>query len=385
MATTLPRRDCLAGLTGLTAAIATRSWSGRAQSEESARAPAFMYAGCFTTKERGHGEGLAVYGLDATTGKWKLVQLLRDIVNPSYLAVDPRGRFLYSVQGVGTQATAFQIDQKTGQLTVLNHQSTGGKNPVHLAIDATNRFLSVANYDSGSLAILPINRDGSLGPVSDLASFSGFLNPNRRQVSQPHHCPFDPSGRYIVVPDKGQDKVFSFRLDTTSGKLVASKPVNARNNAGPRHAGFHPTKPYAYVLNEQDSSVTAYHFKPEQGGLEPFQILTTLPSGFTGNNTAAEISIAPSGRFLYSSNRGHDSIAIFSIDEATGGLTSVGWEPTQGKTPRFGGLDPTGTHYYAANEDTDTIVVFRVNQSTGRLAATGEILQDKSPVTIVFR
>jgi 6-phosphogluconolactonase len=381
MATMLRRRDFIAGLAGVAAAgplLAAQSGTAGAGVR-----PRFMYVGCFTTKDRGHGDGLSVFEQDA--GKWKLVQVLREIVNPSYLFIDRNARFLYSVEGVGTQVTAYRIDEKTGKLTVLNQQSCGGKNPVHLAIDATGRFVVTANYNTGSIAALPINADGSLAPVSDLVSLTGFLDPGRKQISQPHHCPFDPTGRFVVVPDNGQDKVFVYRLDTATGKLVDGKFVVARNGSAPRHAGFHPTKPFAYVLNEQDSTVAAYRFEPQQQKIEPFQILTTLPSSYTGNNTTAEISVAPSGRFLYGSNRGHDSIAAFAIDQSTGALTPAGWESTQGRTPRFAGLDPSGTQFYAANEATDTVVAYRVDSNTGKLTPTGEILSVKTPVTIVFK
>jgi 6-phosphogluconolactonase len=272
---------------------------------------------------------------------------------------------------------------------VLNQQPTGGRNGVHLAIDATNRFLAVANYATGSLAVLPINPDGSLAPLSDLATLTGRPGPHRteQESSHPHHCPFDRTGRYIVVPDKGLDKIFVYRLDATRGKLVAadSADVAARAGAAPRHVDFHPSQPYAYVINELDSTITTYHFDPDKGALKPVQVVTTLPSTYTGNNTGAEIAVAPSGRFLYGSNRGHDSIAIFAIDTATGGLTPVGWESTQGRTPRFFTLDPSGALLLAANQNSDTVVIFRVNQATGRLAPTDQIIKVASPTTIVFR
>jgi 6-phosphogluconolactonase (cycloisomerase 2 family) len=348
-----------------------------------------MYVGSFTAEERGHGEGLSVYSRPGESGRWTLIQVMKDVPDPSFVILDRQRRFLYSAHGDGTQATAYRIDQSTGRLTVVNRQPTGGGNGVHLAIDATDRFLAVANYATGSLAVLPINQDGSLAPMSDLAKMTGTLGPHRTQqeTSHPHHCPFDRTGRFIVVPDKGLDKVFVYRLDTARGKLVPFNPpdVAARSGAGPRHVGFHPTQPYAYVINELDSTITTYHFDPDKGVLKPLQVATTLPSSYTGNNTGAEIAVAPSGRFLYGSNRGHDSIAIFAIDPSTGVLTSVGWEPTQGKTPRFFGLDPSGTHLYAANQISDTVVVFRVNQTTGTLTATGEVIKVGSPCTIVFR
>ena len=348
-----------------------------------------MYVGSFTGEGRGHGEGLSVFHRAGESDRWQRVQLLKDLADPSFVIVDRQRRCLYSVHGDGTQATAYRIDQANGRLSVLNQQPTGGRNGVHLAIDATERFLVVANYATGTVALLPIEQDGSLGPRSDLATLTGTLGPHRTQqeTSHPHHCPFDRTGRFVVVPDKGLDKVFVYRLDTSRGTLVPGTPagVASRAGAGPRHADFHPTRPFVYVINELDSTIALYKFDAEKGGLQPLQVHTTMPSSYTGNNSGAEIAVAPSGRFVYGSNRGHDSIAIFSIDQSTGLLTSVGWEPTQGKTPRFFGLDPTGTHLYAANQNSDTVVIFRVNQTTGKLTPTGETIAVGSPVTIAFR
>ena len=348
-----------------------------------------MYVGSFTSTARGHGDGLSVYRLNRESGTWALVQHLKDLANPSFLTIDREGRCLYSVHSDGTQAMAYQIDPAMGRLSVLNRQSTGGTNGVHLAIDATNRFLAVANYATGSLAILPINPDGSLAPLSDLATLTGTPGPHRteQESSHPHHCPFDRSGRFIVVPDKGLDKIFVYRLDTTRGKLVAGEPadVTARAGSAPRHVDFHPSQPYAYVINELGSTITTYHFDPGTGALKPVQIVPTLPSSYTGNNTGAEIVVAPSGRFLYGSNRGHDSIAVFAIDTATGVLTSVGWQSTEGRTPRCFALDPSGAMLYAANQSSDTVVIFRVNQTTGQLTPTDHVVKVASPTTIVFR
>ena len=348
-----------------------------------------MYIGSYTSQGRGHGEGISVYRRDQASNAWALIQVVKDFADPSFLAIDRQGRCLYSAHGDGTQATAYRIDSATGRLTVINQQPTGGRNGVHLAIDATNRCLALANYATGALVVLPINADGSLAAVADSAAMTGALGPHRTQQesSHPHHCPFDPSGRVIVVPDKGLDRVFVYRLDASSGTLTAGTPpsVDARAGAGPRHVDFHPTQPFAYVINELDSTITAYRFAPDKGVLAPMQVIPTLPSTYTGNNTGAEIRVAPSGRFVYGSNRGHDSIAIFAVDRRTGMLNVVGWESTRGRTPRFFGLDPSGTALYAANQNSDTVVSFRVNETTGTLTPTGEIIKVGSPSTIVFK
>jgi 6-phosphogluconolactonase len=379
----LGRRDFLGGLAGV--AVGALGQRGSAKPP----VPAFMYVGSFTGKDGGRGDGLSVYHRASESDRWTLVQLMKELADPSFLIVDRSGRHLYSAHGDGTQVTTYQIDQTSGRLNVLNQQATGGRNGVHLAIDATNRFLTVANYATGSLALFPIDPDGSLGPRSDLAAMTGEPGPHRTQQesSHPHHCPFDRTGRYIVVPDKGLDRIFLYRLDTAHGKLVAGDPplVSARAGAAPRHVAFHPTRPFAYAINELDSTITTYQFDPDKGMLKALQIVPTVPPTYTENNTGAEIVVAPSGRFVYGSNRGHDSVAIFAVDTQTGMLKSVGWESTQGRTPRFFALDPSSAYLYAANQGSDTVVVFSVEQMTGKLTPTGETIQIKTPTTIVFR
>jgi 6-phosphogluconolactonase len=389
----IPRRDFLGGAAGLMAALATGGCAPMANpsTKPSVQSmPKFAYVGSYTTKERnGQGEGINVYQVDPGTGNWTHMQLLKDIVNPSFLALEPGERFLYSAHGDGDEATAFQIDAPSGRLNVLNRQPTGGKNGVSLDVDPSDRFLVLANYGSGTVAVLPISPDGSLAKLSDLVTLPGKPGPHRTEQasSHPHDVAFDPSGRFLVVPDKGLDMVFVYRLDTASGKLVAANPpsVASRPGAGPRHVDFHPRKPYAYVLNELDSTITTYALDADRGELKPLQVITTLPPAFTGHSMTSEIEVAPSGRFVYASNRGHDSLAIFSIDEATGALSSVGWEPTQGKTPRFFAIYPAGTFLYAANQNSHTIVTFRVDQVSGKLTPTGQVVKTGSPVTIVFR
>jgi 6-phosphogluconolactonase (cycloisomerase 2 family) len=360
--------------------------------------PLFAYVGCRTTKERGaHGEGINVYRVDTVSGKWAHVQLVQDLVNPSFLALDRTHNFLYSVHGDFSEVSAFRIDKPTGTLTFLNRQSTLGKNPVHLAVDPTNCFLIVGNYETGTIAVLRIGKDGSLTPPCDLATVPAAAEPSRvyppRQgTSHPHHVPFDRSGNYIVVPDLGLDKVFVFRLDVSSGKLIPNDPpfVNSCDGAGPRHIEFHPDRPYAYVVNELDSTITTYRFDPGQGLLSPVQVISCLPATCTGNKEfargfgAAEIVVAPSGNFLYVSNRGESSIAVFSIDESDGTLSPVAWESSNGDGPRFIGLDPYGSFLCAANERSDTIVVFRVDKITGKLQSAGEVIHTGSPVCVIF-
>jgi 6-phosphogluconolactonase (cycloisomerase 2 family) len=347
------------------------------------------YVGGYTSKDRdGRGDGINVYRIDEISGAWAHLQHLGDLVNPSWLTLDPRRPVLYSAHGEGQEAIAYAIEPTTGRLRILTRQPTGGKNGVRLGIDGTGRYLVCANYSSGTVAVLPIEPDGALGALRDLVPLTGKPGPHptEQTSAHPHDVAFDPRGRFCLVPDKGLDAVFVFRVDG-GGKLVpAARPsVASQPGAGPRHAGFHPTGPFAYVLNELDSTLTTYRFDADTGGLEPRQIVSTLPQAWSGRNTTSEIAVAPSGRFVYASNRGHDSVAIFAVDPGAGTLTPVGGEPTRGKTPRFIGLDPAGAMLYAANQDSDTIVAFRVNRQSGTLTPTGQVVTVGSPSTIVFR
>jgi 6-phosphogluconolactonase len=356
----------------------------------------FAYVGAFTTPERkGHGGGINVYRVDPTSGAWTHEQLL-EIANPSFLTLDRSQRFLYSVHADLEDVSAYAIDKQNGHITALNRQSCGGKNGVHLSIDPTGRWIVTANYSAGPVGVVPIEKDGTLGPRTDLANLPGEPGPDRKQQasSHPHNVVFDPSGRFIAVPDKGLDRVFVFRLDAASGKLTPNDPpfVATRAGAGPRHIAFHPQMPSAYVINELGSSVTTYRFDAQRGVLQPIQILPSTPASYTGNNTGAEIAVAPSGRVVYASNRGQDSIAIFAVDQHDGTLTPVGWPPTHAKSPRFFCLDPAAKILYAANanegysdqQNTDTIVPFRINQANGTLTQTGQVIKTNSPCTIVF-
>ena len=389
------RRDFLARVGGLAGVLAvpgcaSRGTGGRLPADAVASGATYAYVGCYSTPDRdGNGEGIDVYRVDPASGDWAHVQLVDGLENPSFLALDRDQRFLYSVHGDRRHATAFGIHPGNGRLTRLNSQDAGGENATHLSVDPTNRFLVVSHYTSGSIAVLPINSDGSLAPLSDLIELEGTPGPHpeRQTSSHPHHNPFDPTGRFLLVPDLGFDGVFVFRLDSGSGTLVpAADPfIGAKPGAGPRHIDFHPSLPYAYVINELDSTVATYRYAGNRGAMSAVQLSSTLPPGFDGQSTCAEIAVHPGGAFLYGSNRGHDSIAIFSVDQRNGLFTPVGWESTQGEVPRFFGLDPTGTFLYACNQNSDTIVTFRINEETGMLTPTGQVLQTGSPVAIVFK
>ena len=273
----VPRRRFLGGMGGLVAALAVPgcvSRIARKMVEGRVDGSLYAYVGCYSTPDRdGHGDGINVYRMDPVSGGWSHVQLVAGLENPSFLALDGSQRFLYSVHGDRTYATAFVIDPESGRLTRLNQQEVGGENPVHLAVDQTDRFLVVSNYSSGSLAVLPINTDGSLAPRSDLVELEGTPGPHpiRQTSSNPHHNPFDPGGRFLVVPDLGLDRLFVFQLNTGTGALLPADPpfVSTRAGAGPRHVDFHPTRPYAYVINELDSTVAGLPVQRGPRGAEP--------------------------------------------------------------------------------------------------------------------
>jgi 6-phosphogluconolactonase (cycloisomerase 2 family) len=343
------------------------------------------YTGCYTSAARNaRGDGIHVYDVDTGSGAWRHLHHLGGLVNPSFLLMGHDKRFLYSVHGDETYATAFAVNPDSGNLTVLNQAGAGGKNGVHLALHPAGRFLTVANYASGNVAVLPVGVDGRLSDAIHVEAMSGNPGPHRveQPSPRPHQVLFDPTGKFLLVPDKGLDRVFVFAFDTNSGKLRPTGSAVMRSGSGPRHAAFHPRLPILWVLNELGNTVATCRWDGERGELRPIQMLPSLPPEYTGENTAAEIAVSPDGRFVYCSNRGHDSIALFAADAGTGLLAPVAWTSSHGRTPRFITLDPGGRFLYAANEQSDTIVPFRVEG--GRLVSAGAPIRNLSPVSIVF-
>lgn len=347
----------------------------------------FAYVGSRTTRERNaRGDGISVYRCDASSGALELVQVVGDLINPSFLALNKAGDRLYAVHGDCEEISSFVVDGNTGRIEFLNRQSTGGKNPVHLALDPTERFVVVSNHITSSLAVLPIEVDGSIGALTQRLQLNGEPGPHRKEqpFAKPHFNPFDPSGQFVVVPDKGLDKTFVFRFE--NGKLAPGTYPEAwaRESSGPRHIAFHPTQPWAYIANELDSTVTACRFDLTTGELRPFQVVSSLADTWVHNSRSSEIDVHPSGRTLYVSNRGEDTIAVFEICPATGKLSLSQSMPSGGRTPRFFALTPDGRFMHVLNEDSDRIATLAVHSKTGLLTSTGQSLQCGSPVCMVF-
>jgi len=350
-----------------------------------------VYVGTYT--RAGEAEGIYVFRRDPESGALTQLHVIPDR-DPSFLAFDPSKHFLFAVnehrefagEGFGF-AASYAIDQETGNLTFLSRQSTQGGEPCHLTTDPTGSHLFVANHEHGSVAVLPINPDGTLEPLSDLQQHHGSGPGPTQQGPHAHFTRFDPPGQRLLVCDKGIDKVMIYRLDAEAGKLVPADPPYAELHSGaaPRHISFHPGGRFAYVNGEADMTITAFSYDPEGGVFTELHYLSTLPEGTTGERlSTAQIMVEPSGNYVYVSNRGHNTIAIFSINQETGRLTAVGHASTEGETPRNFNIDPSGTFLYAANQNSNTIVQFRIDHETGRLQATGNVTQVGAPVCFLF-
>ncbi len=339
-------------------------------------------------------QGIYAFRFEPGSGKMTAMGLMAETVSPSFLAIHPNRRFLYAVNEVadydGKQAgsvSSFSIDAGTGKLKFLNRVSSRGAGPCHLALDKTGRWLFVANYAGGSVAVFPVHTDGTLGEASAFIQHSGS-SVNRERQSGPHAHSANPSpdNRFVLVADLGLDQVFSYRFDSAKGTLAPDDPPYTKIAAGsgPRHMAFAPDGKYAYVLSELLATVTAFRYDASGGSMEELQTLSTLPDNFTGNKSGAEIAMHPNGKFLYASNRGDDSIAIFRVDPVHGTISAAGRVPTQGKTPRNFAIDLSGAYLFAANQNSGSVVEFRIDPSIGGLTPTGEVLNIPSPVCIVF-
>ncbi len=352
-----------------------------------------VYIGTYTWKVS---KGIYLMQLDLATGKLTEPELAAEATNPTFLALHPSRRFLYAVGEIGNFAgkktgsvSAWAVIPETGKLKAINQQSSGGAGPCHVIVDKEGKNLLVANYSGGSVAVLPIADDGSLKEPSCVIQHQGKgHDPRRQEGPHAHSINLDAAGRFAFAADLGLDKVFVYRFDPAAGKLVPNDPpaASVAPGAGPRHFAFHPNGRFAYVINEMGMTITAFAYNAERGALKEIQTVPTLPAGreITPADSTAEVQVHPSGRFVYGSNRGHNSIAIYAVDPETGKLTPIGNESTQGKNPRNFGIDPTGTWLLAANQDSANVVVFRIDPATGKLSANGVKAEVPFPVCVKF-
>jgi 6-phosphogluconolactonase len=353
----------------------------------------FVYFGTYTNDKS---KGIYRARLTVDTGKLSPAELAAECPDPSFLAVHPKSNFLYAIDEGSDPAktptrgvSGFALDRATGALTPLNSQSAGSPGPCHLAVDHEGRCVLVANYSGGSVAALPLAADGRLGaPTAVLKHTGSSVNPARQKEPHAHVVTVSPDNHYVLAADLGIDKVLVYRLDAKRAALAPNDPPAAvlPPGSGPRHVAFHPNGKFVYVINELLCTVAAFRFDAARGTLSELQVVSTLPAGETvkpGYSTA-EVAVHPSGKFLYGSNRGHDSIVVFAIDAATGRLTPVEHQSTQGHTPRHFALDPSGTWLLAENQASDSVVVFRIDPRSGRLTPTGQTLAVPSPVCAVF-
>jgi 6-phosphogluconolactonase len=362
-----------------------------AAADEKSPGSYWVYTGTYTNGKSGS-QGIYKLEFDADTGKLTSHGPAAKLSNPSFLAVHPSGRLLYSVNEVESQdgekggaVTALAIDPATGDLKPINHQSTKGSGPCHLTVDAAGKNVLVANYGGGSIACLPIAPDGSLRPASTFIQHEGSsVDASRQKEPHAHSINLDPANRFAMVADLGLDKVLVYKFDGANGGLTPNDPPFAKTKpgAGPRHLAWHPSGRFAYVITEMGNTVTVFAYDAEHGRLEPIQAIGTLPGDFHGTSWTSEIVAHPTGNFVYGSNRGHDSIAIFTVDAATGKLKASGHQSTGGKTPRNFVIDPTGRWLLAENQDSNTIVVFGIDPTTGALKQAGEPVASPMPVCI---
>ena len=336
--------------------------------------------------------GIYAYEQDRDSGELRPRGAAEGVLNPSFLALDPAGRFLYSVNEAlrrdgepGGAVSSFAIEGDGTSLRFISTQPSGGGNPCHLSTDRSGRFLLVANHEEGRVAVLPIGADGRLGPPASVHQHEA-TDPARHRQPHAHFGTPDPAGCFLLATDTGIDRVLVYRLDAQTGRLELNDPPwgETHQGAGPRHLAFHPSGRYVYANGEADMTLTCFGYDGGRGALTPVQHVSTLPEGVSGRFSTAQVVVEPRGRFAYVSNRGHDSIAVFAIDASTGHLTRIGNEPTRGRTPRNFQVDPAGTFLYAANQNSDTLVCFAIDADTGALRATGHVVEVPAPTCVLF-
>ena len=345
---------------------------------------------CFGSYSTPDKESVHLFQLNLQDGSLKKLNAVDGLSNPSFLKIHPNGKYLYTVNEVSTfdgkksgGVTAFALDVNGGKLNKINQQPSGDTGPCHLTVDATGKYVLVAHYSGGSTSVLPIKKDGSVGAVVSQIKHKGSSVHSRQKAPHAHAVHVGPNNKFAFAPDLGIDKVLVFSFDENTGAIAETKFDGAKlePGSGPRHFDFHPDGKFAYVINEIKQTVTAFRYNAKRGRLRTLQTLSTVPHPVDGNSTA-EVLVHPTGQFLYGSNRGHNSIAMFRINKKNGKLTALGHESTRGSTPRNFGIDPTGQFLLAANQQSDNVTVFRINQETGKLKFTGNEIKLSKPVCV---
>ncbi|MCX6378493.1 MAG: lactonase family protein [Armatimonadetes bacterium] len=349
-----------------------------------------VYIGTYTG---GLSKGIYRTTLNLKDGALSKPELVAETSSPSFLAFHPSGKYLYAVNedqefnGEKSGAvSSFQIDPATGQLTSLNQVSSRGVWPCHVMLDKAGKFAYIANYAGGNYTVLPLLADGYVGEVMQTVSRAGTLGSNkaRQDMPHPHSMNFASGFKYLIGCDLGTDSVLTYRADSNTGRLTPAKSLHLPSGTGPRHFAFHPNGKLAFVNGELASTLTSLRYTASTGELTPIQALSTLPKDFKGSSTTAETKVHPSGKFVYVSNRGHDSIAVFTVNADTGAITFMGNDSTLGKTPRNFNIDPSGKFLIAGNQDSNSLVSFRINSTTGRLTPTGSKVTVGKPVCVRF-
>jgi 6-phosphogluconolactonase len=382
--------------------LLTAGFSCLAENGPKQRKQYLLYVGTYTVGERQQAtgsKGIYAFRIGENANALDKLEITAlgaeaETPNPSFLAADPSGHYLYAVNeltkykdATSGAITAYALDRKTGKLTYLNETGSRGADPCYISFDKTGRYALVANYTGGSVAVFPVSSDGRIGEVSAFVQHIGKgARPDRQEGPHAHWIETARDNRIAVAADLGLDELLVYRFDATKGSLTANDPAFAKltPGTGPRHVAFAPNNKFAYVVDELNSTVTTFTYDAGRGVLKQIQTISTLPAGFSGANDTAEIHVHPNGKFLFASNRGHDSIVVFGIDQYNGKLALVDHFATTGKTPRNFEIDPSGRFLFAANEASDNIAIFRIDEATGRLATTGQILTVPAPVSLRF-